>query len=152
LGRHGIGLRRCGARSGKKTYAVQYRQNGVSRRATIGEHGRLTPDQARSEAKKLLGAVESGSDPVAEREATRKARTFGEIAAKARRNQAQIPHGHRIPANAAAILPALGAKRISDLIAVWRSCPRCGIGQRGATRLGRVDGFDQDEAADECEE
>jgi integrase len=46
---------------------VQYRQAGRSRRATIGEHGRLTPDQARSEAKKLLGAVETGSDPIADR-------------------------------------------------------------------------------------
>jgi hypothetical protein len=45
---------------------VQYKQGGRSRRATIGEHGRLTPDEARREAKKLLGAVESGEDPVAE--------------------------------------------------------------------------------------
>jgi Arm DNA-binding domain len=34
--------------SGKKVYVAQYRQAGRSRRATIGEHGRLTPDQARS--------------------------------------------------------------------------------------------------------
>lgn len=53
--------------SGKKIYVVQYRQAGRSRRATIGEHGRLTPDQARSEAKKILGMVEQGADPIAER-------------------------------------------------------------------------------------
>jgi hypothetical protein len=41
--------------SGKKVYVAQYRQNGRSRRATIGEHGRLTPEQARTEAKRLLG-------------------------------------------------------------------------------------------------
>jgi integrase len=34
-----------------KTYCVQYRQGGRSRRATIGEHGRLAPEEARSEAK-----------------------------------------------------------------------------------------------------
>jgi hypothetical protein len=53
--------------SGKKVYVAQYRQGGRSRRATIGEHGRLTPDEARSEAKQLLGIVEAGSDPIAER-------------------------------------------------------------------------------------
>jgi Arm DNA-binding domain len=53
--------------SGKKVYVAQYRQNGRSRRSNIGEHGRLTPDEARSEAKKLLGAVEGGADPIAQR-------------------------------------------------------------------------------------
>src|SRR6202045_1727320 len=62
--------------SGKKVYVAQYRQDGRSRRATIGEHGRLTPDEARSEAKQLLGIVEAGSDPIAERRAARAARTL----------------------------------------------------------------------------
>ena len=63
--------------SGKKVYVVQYRQDGRSRRSSIGEHGRLTPEQARSEAKKLLGVAESGSDPIAARKAAREVRTFG---------------------------------------------------------------------------
>jgi hypothetical protein len=29
----------------------------------IGEHGRITPDDARNRAKKILGAVEDGKDP-----------------------------------------------------------------------------------------
>src|SRR5271165_6164005 len=33
--------------SGKKVYVAQYRQARRSRRITIGEHGRLTPDEAR---------------------------------------------------------------------------------------------------------
>jgi hypothetical protein len=66
--------------SGKKVYVAQYRQGGRSRRTTIGEHGRLTPDEARSEAKKLLGAVETGSDPIAERKAAREVRTFSAVA------------------------------------------------------------------------
>ena len=66
--------------SGKKVYVAQYRQGGRSRRANIGEHGRLTPDEARSEAKKLLGVVEAGSDPIAERRRERGVRTFSAVA------------------------------------------------------------------------
>src|ERR1700730_842023 len=66
--------------SGKKIYVVQYRQAGRSRRATIGEHGRLTPDEARSEAKKLLGVAEIGADPIEARREARAVRTFGGVA------------------------------------------------------------------------
>ena len=66
--------------SGKKAYVAQYRQNGRSRRSNIGEHGRLTPDEARSEAKKLLGVVETGADPIEARREARAVRTFGEVA------------------------------------------------------------------------
>src|SRR5947209_4465480 len=61
--------------NGKKVYAVQFRHDGRSRRATVGDHGRLTPDQARSEAKKLLGGVEQGFDPVKQRRDAREVRT-----------------------------------------------------------------------------
>jgi hypothetical protein len=40
--------------TGTKAYVAQYRQAGRSRRTRIGEHGRLTPDQARKQAKGLL--------------------------------------------------------------------------------------------------
>lgn len=30
--------------TGRKVYVAQYRKDGRSRRITIGEHGRLTPD------------------------------------------------------------------------------------------------------------
>ena len=36
--------------SGTKVYVAQWRQNGRSRRITIGKHEALTPDQARREA------------------------------------------------------------------------------------------------------
>jgi integrase len=66
--------------SGAKSYVVQYRQNGTSRRANLGKHGRLTPDEARSEAKKLLGAVETGLDPIADKKAARGVITLREAA------------------------------------------------------------------------
>jgi hypothetical protein len=39
--------------SGTKVYVAQFRKDGRSRRIAIGEHGRLTPDEARSEAKRV---------------------------------------------------------------------------------------------------
>src|ERR1700722_374619 len=62
--------------NGRKVYVVQYRQNGRSRRFNIGEHGRLTPDEARSQAKTLLGVAETGADPIQARRDARAVRTF----------------------------------------------------------------------------
>jgi hypothetical protein len=66
--------------SGKKVYVAQFRKDGRSRRVAIGEHGRLTPDEARSQAKTILGSVERGADPIAERRAAREVRTFKAVA------------------------------------------------------------------------
>ncbi len=62
--------------SGKKTYLVQYRAGRRTRRVTIGQHGVLTSDQARTEAKQLLAAVARGQDPSALRHAKRHAPTI----------------------------------------------------------------------------
>jgi hypothetical protein len=67
-------------RNGGKCYIAQYRKDGRSRRTRIGEHGRLTPEQARKEARKVLGLVEGGRDPIAERKAAREIRTFKAVA------------------------------------------------------------------------
>lgn len=106
--------------SGKKVYVVQYRSNGRSRRATIGDHGRLTPDEARREARKLLGAVETGSDPIEDRRAARAVRTFDQVAeefleihARAKRKARTAEEYRRVLE--LHVLPALGAKRIVDV-------------------------------------
>jgi hypothetical protein len=52
----------------------------MSCEVTLGEHGRLTPDAARREAKKLLGAVETGADPIAARRGARAIPLFREVA------------------------------------------------------------------------
>src|ERR1700730_14563310 len=67
-------------RNGGKVYVAQYRKDGRSRRTRIGDHGRLTPDEARKLAKVILGAVETGADPIAERRAAREVRTFKAVA------------------------------------------------------------------------
>ena len=61
-------------RTGAKSYILQYRMGGrgsKTKRYTIGKHGPLTPDQARAEAKRLLGQVSAGTDPAAEKAAAR---------------------------------------------------------------------------------
>ena len=65
---------------GVKAYVVQYRKAGRSRRSTLGT--RLTPSEARSEAKKLLGSAEKGEDPIAARKAESAVRYFDEIASE----------------------------------------------------------------------
>ena len=62
--------------SGKKCYMVQYRSGSRTRRYTIGSHGVLTADQARAEAKRLLGDVLRGEDPSGARKAKRQAPTI----------------------------------------------------------------------------
>lgn len=53
---------------GVKSFVVQYRIKGRTRRMTIGRYGTLTPDQARKIAKTRLGEVAGGGDPLALRE------------------------------------------------------------------------------------
>ena len=62
--------------SGKKTYLVQYRVGRRTRRITIGQHGALTADEARNQAKRLLGDVARGADPSTEKQTLRRAPTI----------------------------------------------------------------------------
>ena len=62
------------------TYYVKYRtHNGRQRWQVIARHGVLTPDEARSKAKAILGTVVDGADPAAERQAARNAKTVAEL-------------------------------------------------------------------------
>ncbi|MGH8591029.1 MAG: integrase arm-type DNA-binding domain-containing protein, partial [Gammaproteobacteria bacterium] len=68
---------------GVRTFVLQRRVNGKDRRITIGRLGPLTAEQARREAAKLLGAIATGRDPVAERKhAAIEAVTLGEVFAE----------------------------------------------------------------------
>lgn len=61
----GFGVRVTAA--GVRSYIVESRVNGKTRRATIGKHGVFTADQARKLAKIKLGDMAKGIDPSAER-------------------------------------------------------------------------------------
>ena len=54
--------------SGKRSYVLQYRAAGRSRRYTIGLHGVWTPETARQEAKVKFGRIAQGDDPAEERQ------------------------------------------------------------------------------------
>ena len=62
----GFGLRVFS--SGKRSYVIQYRTKGRSRRYTIGLHGAWAPETARREAKVQLGRAAGGDDPVEDRQ------------------------------------------------------------------------------------
>lgn len=61
----GFGLRVTSG--GAKSYFVEKRINGKNKRITLGRHGQITPEQARNEAKKILGEIATGRDPVSEK-------------------------------------------------------------------------------------
>jgi integrase len=73
----GFGLRVFA--SGRRSYLVQYRAGGRSRRVTIGLHGALTAEEARREARALLGQVARGDDPAEERATRRGSITVAEL-------------------------------------------------------------------------
>lgn len=65
--------------SGKKVYLVQYRAERRQRRVKIGTHGPITVEQARKQARGLLGDVARGEDPQEERLTRRKSLTIAEL-------------------------------------------------------------------------
>jgi integrase len=71
--------------SGFRSWIVEYRPNGGGRgvakkRMTLGAVGKLTPDQARSQAKTVLANVALGSDPAGIRSVSRATPTVAEFA------------------------------------------------------------------------
>jgi integrase len=70
LENYGCRLRASGT-AVRKTYVVQYRRAGATRRLKLGSIDRLGEKQARAAAKKALAAVALGQDPQAEKVARR---------------------------------------------------------------------------------
>lgn len=61
----GFGLRITA--SGIRSFILQIRINGQEKRITIDRYPELSPDVARKEAKKLIGVIAGGGDPVADK-------------------------------------------------------------------------------------
>ncbi len=69
----GFGAR---ATAGGVVFVLQYRRGGrgsPTRRVTIGRHGKVTVEEARTLAKRMLGDVARGGDPAEDKTARRKA-------------------------------------------------------------------------------
>lgn len=116
--------------SGSKSYLVDYRNSdGKRRRGTIGRHGIVTCEQARTVAMAELGRVAlQNDDPIAERRTRRKSKTIAELcddymkaATKGvligRRGTVKKPSTLEIDAGRIErhIKPLIGSKRVIDL-------------------------------------
>jgi integrase len=70
--------------TGAMSYVVKYRagsgRSAPTRRLTLAKAGTITPDEARTLAKKTLGSVAHGADPAAERAANKRASTLADVA------------------------------------------------------------------------
>ncbi len=116
--------------SGTKVYVAQFRKDGRSRRVKIGTHGRMTPDQARAEARKLLGGVEQGIDIAAQRQAARAVPTFGSVAD---RFLAEHVAKKRKPRTHEGYLTLI-RKHIKPAIGSDACCRRAPLGHRSSSR------------------
>jgi len=72
VGVPGLGI--CVGAGGTKTYFVEKRLKGKTKRVTIGKHGVWVPETVRGRAKELLVSMDKGIDPNAVK-AERKAKT-----------------------------------------------------------------------------
>jgi integrase len=122
----GFGLRVFA--SGKRSYLVQYRAGGRTRRYTIGLHGAWTPETARKEARILIGRIAQGQNPAEERRMNTRAITVKELCAqyvKDAESGLVLGKGRR-PKKASTliidksrihrhIIPLLGTRRVKDI-------------------------------------
>ena len=72
------------AESGTKTYILRYRPRSAGRARprrfmVLGRHGAITPDEARAQAKAILGAVAAGRDPAKERSQANSAMSIAQL-------------------------------------------------------------------------
>src|SRR3984893_893116 len=112
-------------RGSVKSYILHYRlgpgRGAPLRKLTIGRHGSpWTPETARKEAKTLLGMIEDGADPAADKMARREAPTIAELAerflaehAEAKRKGSTAAEYRRLLDRI--ILPALGKRKVADV-------------------------------------
>jgi len=119
----GLGLRV--EASGTKTYILRYRPRnhgpGAPKRfVSLGRHGSITPDEARTRARAMLGAVAAGQDPAMERKDARAAISCDELASLFLQEHVAAKRKAKTAGGYGAILksyflPALG-KRKAELV------------------------------------
>lgn len=107
--------------TGRRTYFVQYRNEfDRTRRKKIGVHGSITTEQAREEAKQLLGQVASGDDPSTLQKESKKKITLDVVAHQYLEHYAKDskrPKSYREDQGMLnrVILPRFGTRKLEDL-------------------------------------
>jgi integrase len=110
--------------SGRKTFLVRYRpgggRNAPKRFMTIGRYGKLTPEEARTEARRLLSAGNLGLDPAADRLRKRKEMSVSslcdvylDLGVETKKPLTILGDRGRIERH---IKPLIGNKRVSEVI------------------------------------
>src|SRR5262249_3922144 len=110
--------------TGAKSYVVKYRagsgRGAPTRRVTLGRVGTLPPDEARTLARKTLGAVAHGHDPAALKAAERRASTLRELAetflaehVEAKRKPSTAAHYRSLLEKV--VLPKLGSRKAQQV-------------------------------------
>lgn len=107
--------------SGHRSFIVQYRNaQGRTRKVKVGEHGRLTPDEARREARLILAEVERGGDPAEALQRERQADSMRELVAAylerhliPKKRPSTVREYTRLLEKV--ILPRLGNRKVADV-------------------------------------
>lgn len=107
--------------SGVKSYVIRYRtRTGGQRRVTLGQHGKLTPEQARQMAQDLFAEIRRGQDPSQDRLKERSAPALQDLGERYMTDYVEI---HNKPGTAREtrrlleknLLPRLGSRKVADL-------------------------------------
>jgi integrase len=108
----------------RRVYFVRYRtKNRVRRYKTLGVHGKITAEQARSMAVQYFGRVHQGDDPVGEQKAMSKSPTVAELAKRYMEEHALVkkkpgsarPDEYNLRLH---VLPTLGNRKVADVTRV----------------------------------
>lgn len=105
---------------GKKTFLVQYRASGRTRRLKVGPYGALTADEARTKAKERLGEVAKGDNPAEAISAHRKSPTVATVGARFLDEHVEARLKPSTKRNYYTVVndivkPAIGAYKITDV-------------------------------------
>lgn len=106
--------------SGARTYQVQYRSGGRTRRVGLGRHGKITVDQARLKAREVLGLVAKGENPAEEIAGYRRNPTVAALSERfyeahvLQRCKPRTQEAYRRTLDRF-VLPAFGAFKVADV-------------------------------------
>jgi len=106
--------------SGRKSYLIQYRSGGRTRRLAIGRHGTVATDVARKEALRRLGEVAKGEDPSSARNQRLRAPSMAFLCERYLNEHAKVHCKPNTARNyglliANHIRPALGMFKVADV-------------------------------------